>query len=164
MRSQFGFIKCCERPGELFFHYSALQGGPEGFAVGQDVEFTVTREPKGERPNAVEYASCPQIYSFLCQQCLRHLKPATHTNPLLCVMGYPSRKLLAVLQYERCGFSIHCLAYKLPCCLKHPRFSPPSTHSRHGCAWAGRSAVRCVQFVCQDAYGNFMAGISTAWK
>lgn len=56
MKTQFGFIKCCERPGELFFHNSALQDGPEGFAVGQDVEFSVTREPKGERPNAVEYA------------------------------------------------------------------------------------------------------------
>lgn len=56
MRSQFGFIKCCERPGEMFFHFSALQGGPEAFAVGNDVEFSVTREPKGERLNAVEYA------------------------------------------------------------------------------------------------------------
>lgn len=59
MRGQFGFIKCCERPGELFFHNSALQDGPEGFAVGQDVEFSVTREPKGERPNAVEYVALP---------------------------------------------------------------------------------------------------------
>lgn len=56
MRSQFGFIKCCERPGEMFFHFSALQGGPEAFTVGNDVEFSVTREPKGERLNAVEYA------------------------------------------------------------------------------------------------------------
>ncbi|KAL3144539.1 hypothetical protein ABBQ32_004270 [Trebouxia sp. C0010 RCD-2024] len=60
MKTQFGFIKCCERPGELFFHNSALQDGPEGFAVGQDVEFSVTREPKGERPNAVEVVRAPQ--------------------------------------------------------------------------------------------------------
>ncbi|KAL3155007.1 hypothetical protein ABBQ38_011531 [Trebouxia sp. C0009 RCD-2024] len=60
MKTQFGFIKCCERPGELFFHNSALQDGPEGFAVGQDVEFSVTREPKGERPNAVEIVRAPQ--------------------------------------------------------------------------------------------------------
>ena len=54
MRTQFGFIKCCERPGEMFFHFSALAGGPEAFDVGDDVEFNVTREPKGERLNAVE--------------------------------------------------------------------------------------------------------------
>ncbi len=53
MRTQFGFIKCCERPGEMFFHFSALTGGPEAFAVGDDVEFSITREPKGERLNAV---------------------------------------------------------------------------------------------------------------
>lgn len=40
----------------MFFHFSALQGGPEAFSVGNDVEFSVTREPKGERLNAVEYA------------------------------------------------------------------------------------------------------------
>ena len=54
MRTQFGFIKCCERPGEMFFHFSALDGGPGAFQVGDDVEFSVTREPKGERLNAVE--------------------------------------------------------------------------------------------------------------
>ena len=54
MRTQFGFIKCCERPGEMFFHFSALDSGPEAFAVGMDVDFSVTREPKGERLNAVE--------------------------------------------------------------------------------------------------------------
>lgn len=53
MRTQFGFIKCCERPGEMFFHFSALTGGSEAFAVGDDVEFSITREPKGERLNAV---------------------------------------------------------------------------------------------------------------
>ena len=62
MRAQFGFIKCCERPGEMFFHFSALQGGSEAFNVGMDVEFSVTREPKGERLNAIEYA----LFLILC--------------------------------------------------------------------------------------------------
>ena len=39
----------------MFFHFSALQGGSEAFSIGMDVEFSVTREPKGERLNAVEY-------------------------------------------------------------------------------------------------------------
>ncbi|KAL0042476.1 hypothetical protein WJX79_001033 [Trebouxia sp. C0005] len=60
MRTQFGFIKCCERPGEMFFHFSALTGGPEAFAVGDDVEFSITREPKGERLNAVGITKAPQ--------------------------------------------------------------------------------------------------------
>ena len=54
MRTTFGFIKCCERPGEMFFHFSALDGGPEAFTAGDDVEFNITREPNGERLNAVE--------------------------------------------------------------------------------------------------------------
>lgn len=60
MRTQFGFIKCCERPGEMFFHFSALDGGPEAFSVGDDVEFSITREPKGERLNAVEIIKATQ--------------------------------------------------------------------------------------------------------
>lgn len=46
----------------MFFHFSALQGGSEAFSVGMDVEFSVTREPKGERLNAVEYA----VFFILC--------------------------------------------------------------------------------------------------
>lgn len=38
----------------MFFHFSALTGGSEAFAVGDDVEFSITREPKGERLNAVQ--------------------------------------------------------------------------------------------------------------
>ncbi len=42
----FGFIRACERSADVFFHFSALAGcGPGDLAVGDDVEFTVAREP-----------------------------------------------------------------------------------------------------------------------
>lgn len=54
MKKEFGFINCCERVADMFYHHSALEGEPEEFAVGNDVSFKVVKEPNGERPNAVE--------------------------------------------------------------------------------------------------------------
>lgn len=54
MKKEFGFISCCERVADMFFHHSALEGSSDDFAVGQDVSFKVVKEPNGERPNAVE--------------------------------------------------------------------------------------------------------------
>lgn len=54
MKKEFGFINCCERVADMFFHHSALSGAPEAFAVGADVSFKVAKEPKGDRLNAVE--------------------------------------------------------------------------------------------------------------
>jgi CspA family cold shock protein len=48
----FGFIEG-ER-GELFFHHSAVQGTPfESLRVGQTVEYTEGRGPKGPRAESV---------------------------------------------------------------------------------------------------------------
>jgi cold shock CspA family protein len=42
----FGFIRACERSADVFFHFSALAGcAPGELAVGDDVEFAVSREP-----------------------------------------------------------------------------------------------------------------------
>ncbi|KAK9839823.1 hypothetical protein WJX81_004168 [Elliptochloris bilobata] len=42
----FGFIRACERAGDVFFHLSALSGCDAGeLAIGDDVEFSIAREP-----------------------------------------------------------------------------------------------------------------------
>ena len=58
MKPQFGFIKCCERRGDLFFHYATLADGlnSDGLSVGDDVEFSVSQEPQpaeGQTPRLV---------------------------------------------------------------------------------------------------------------
>lgn len=58
LKPKFGFIKCCERRGDLFFHFDALAEGlsASDLAVGIDVEFSVSLEPpseKRETPRAI---------------------------------------------------------------------------------------------------------------
>ena len=74
----------------MFFHFSALQGGSEAFSVGMDVEFSVTREPKGERLNAVEYAVFFSLYAFVLMAA-----PAWYTYQII------SRDLLVSCQNPR---------------------------------------------------------------
>lgn len=46
-KSNFGFIACCQRSGQLFFHSSALQDCEfEDLKKGDDVEFSVERHPE----------------------------------------------------------------------------------------------------------------------
>ena len=57
-KPQFGFIKCCERRGDLFFHYASLAEGlqPDSLSIGDDVEFSVSHEPQppeGQAPRLV---------------------------------------------------------------------------------------------------------------
>ena len=50
LKPKFGFIKCCERRVDLFFHFDALADGVVGseLKVGDDVEFSVGLEPSAE--------------------------------------------------------------------------------------------------------------------
>lgn len=50
LKPKFGFIKCCERRTDLFFHFAALVEGLAGgeLQVGDDVEFSVGSEPPSE--------------------------------------------------------------------------------------------------------------------
>ena len=50
----FGFIRPCDRAGDLFFHFSQLSGvAPEELQAGDDVEFSVVREPTPEAPKRI---------------------------------------------------------------------------------------------------------------
>lgn len=74
LRGGFGFIRCCERPGELFFHLSEAQ---DSVAVGDDVEFTAARERNGERLNAVRYV----LTLFVEEVSVRHCAYCTMQAP-----------------------------------------------------------------------------------
>ena len=47
LKGNFGFIRCCQRAGDLFFHYTALQNcQASDLQKGDDVEFTVSKDPE----------------------------------------------------------------------------------------------------------------------
>lgn len=46
VKSGYGFIKCCSRSKDLFFHFSELAEDAETARPGQDVSFQVTMEPR----------------------------------------------------------------------------------------------------------------------
>ena len=39
MKASFGFIKCCDRTQDLFFHFTEVKGGEDAVSVGQEVRF-----------------------------------------------------------------------------------------------------------------------------
>lgn len=61
-KPQFGFIKCCERAGDLFFHISAVSGlaSPEDLKVGDDVEFTIGKDPHSKKSIALRVVRVPK--------------------------------------------------------------------------------------------------------
>lgn len=65
MRKQhFGFIKCVERMGDLFFHESAVARGDDGVlekvGPGDDVEFSVGQDPKTKQKVAYDIKKMPK--------------------------------------------------------------------------------------------------------
>ena len=57
----FGFIRACDRAADVFFHFSQLSDvAPADLAPGDDVEFTVVREPLPDAPKA---HCCTQVHS-----------------------------------------------------------------------------------------------------
>ena len=68
IKASYGFIKCCERAQDLFFHFTEVIGGEAAVSVGQDVTFRV-RHPGvgggrgaggGDKPVAVRVAPAPK--------------------------------------------------------------------------------------------------------
>ena len=45
MKANYGFIRCVERPDDLFFHFTEVRGGEAAVAVGRDVSFFVENRP-----------------------------------------------------------------------------------------------------------------------
>ena len=47
MKASFGFIKCCDRTQDLFFHFTEVKGGEDAVSVGQEVRFMVKEGESG---------------------------------------------------------------------------------------------------------------------
>ena len=66
MKANYGFIKCCARSDDLFFHLTEVRGGEAAIAVGRDVAFKVERrqapgQRRGEdKPVAVAIRAAPR--------------------------------------------------------------------------------------------------------
>jgi len=54
LKDTYGFIKCCERDHDVFFHYSALECERDEVALNSDVEFTVVHDGRAAKPIAVK--------------------------------------------------------------------------------------------------------------
>ena len=55
----FGFIRACDRAADVFFHFSQLSDvAPADLAPGDDVEFTVVREPLPDAPKRIVAHRC----------------------------------------------------------------------------------------------------------
>ncbi|KAL4429026.1 hypothetical protein ABPG77_006065 [Micractinium sp. CCAP 211/92] len=61
LKKEFGFIRQMERPGDMFFHFSQLEGwGPEEVKVGDDVEYTIRRDHRDpNKLSAVQIRRAP---------------------------------------------------------------------------------------------------------
>lgn len=47
MKASFGFIKCCDRTQDLFFHFTEVKGGEDAVSVGQEVRFVCKEGESG---------------------------------------------------------------------------------------------------------------------
>ena len=47
MKASFGFIKCCDRAQDLFFHFTEVKGGEDAVSVGQEVRFVCKEVESG---------------------------------------------------------------------------------------------------------------------
>ena len=47
MKASFGFIKCCDRAQDLFFHFTEVKGGEDAVSVGQEVRFVCKEGESG---------------------------------------------------------------------------------------------------------------------
>jgi len=61
LKINFGFIKCCSRALDIFFHLSSLQQDltPETIAIGTEVQYRVIRDKKSGKLTAVDVRPAP---------------------------------------------------------------------------------------------------------
>jgi cold shock CspA family protein len=57
LKSNFGFVKCCERAEDIFFHFTAVEaerGERSEPRIGDEVEFAVAHNSATGRDHAVQ--------------------------------------------------------------------------------------------------------------
>lgn len=65
LKKEFGFLRQLARPGDMFFHFSQLEGvPPEEIHVGDDVEFAVRRDRDGKQSAVAVRRAAPGLVVF----------------------------------------------------------------------------------------------------
>uniref|UniRef100_H2Z8A1 CSD domain-containing protein n=1 Tax=Ciona savignyi TaxID=51511 RepID=H2Z8A1_CIOSA len=121
----YGFIKCADREGRLFFHYSQFHGEAHTLHINDEIEFEVSMDTRTGKPVAVQVVKLQKgtvVFEVLSED--RILGEVTNPAPPLslipgqntmnAVPGGTTRKL-GSLSYERMGefFFLHYSACDL---------------------------------------------------
>ncbi len=65
-----GFIRACDRPGDVFFHASQLKGmAMSELRLGDDLEFSVGRDSTPDQPKRIVAVRC--LNNLFCRNVLQ---------------------------------------------------------------------------------------------
>ena len=90
VKTSYGFIKCCSRSKDLFFHFSELSEDPDTLRVGQEVSFRVSNEPRSGKTVAAGIRFAPKgsaVFETVDERLCRGVCKAK----LLFVKGFPGK-------------------------------------------------------------------------
>lgn len=90
IKASYGFIKCCSRTKDLFFHFSELTEKPDEARVGREVQFRVTTEPRTNKTVASGVRFAPAGSAVFETVDERRVRGVCKTK-LLFVKGFPSK-------------------------------------------------------------------------
>ena len=90
IKASYGFIKCCSRTKDLFFHFSELAEKPDEARVGREVRFRVTTEPRTNKTVASGVRFAPKGSAVFETVDERRVRGVCKTK-LLFVKGFPSK-------------------------------------------------------------------------
>jgi len=90
VKTSYGFIKCCSRSKDLFFHFSELSEDPDTLRVGQEVSFRISEEPRSGKTVAAGIRFAPKgsaVFETVDERICRGVCKAK----LLFVKGFPGK-------------------------------------------------------------------------
>ena len=90
IKSSYGFIKCCSRPKDLFFHFSELNEDVDAARTGQEVSFQVTTEPRTGKVVAAGVRFAPKGSAVFATVDDRPCRGVC-TTKLMFTKGFPSK-------------------------------------------------------------------------
>uniref|UniRef100_F6YAH3 Cold shock domain-containing protein E1 n=1 Tax=Ciona intestinalis TaxID=7719 RepID=F6YAH3_CIOIN len=112
----YGFIKCADREGRLFFHYSQFHGEAHTLHINDEIEFEVSMDTRTGKPVAVQVVKLQKgtvAFEVLSED--RILGEVTNPAPPLSLIPGQNLIKLGSLSYERMGefFFLHYSASDL---------------------------------------------------
>jgi len=90
VKENYGFIKCCSRSKDLFFHFSELLEDPDALCVGQEVSFRGVNEPRTGKTVAAGIRFAPKgsaVFATIDERLCRGVCKAK----LIFAKGFPGK-------------------------------------------------------------------------